>query len=429
MGGGSGISPRRARVASCDDAEVNDVAPLHRSSDGRIVAGVAAGMAEHLRVGVWWVRGAFVLLTAMGGAGLLAYGALWVLVPLDPPGRSAIAAHPPAAGRSEHAVVPLSRERTVALLLGAAGVLIGVLLLAAQSGLDVSGTWPLVVVGLGAALVWLQADEDQRDRLRVGMGRVAPEDRAGALQVAVGTVLVVLGLLVFVIGRSGLADAGQLLVAVVVVGLGVALLGGPFALRLLRERDDERRARIRSEERAELAAQVHDSVLQTLALIQRNAQDPAAVGQLARAQERDLRRWLYAPVPSAGQSLRGALEDVVAEVEDRHGVTVELVCVGDAPLDDRTTSLVQATREALTNAGKHAAGSAVAVYVEVEPTEVAVYVRDRGAGFDPGAVPPDRMGIKESIVGRMERVGGRATVDSELGAGTRVELRMERSRD
>ena len=397
--------------------------PLRRATDGRLVAGVARGLAEHLGVDVWWARGAFLLLTLTGGAGVLAYGALWVLVPLDAAAQDPDAPRPAAAGQVHP---PLGRERALTLLLGAAGICLGVVLLAAAVGFDVGVVWPLVVVGLGAALVWLQADEDQRDRLRAGMGRVAPEGRAGIVQVAVGVVLVLLGLVAFVVGGSGLAAAGQALAAVVVVILGVALVGGPLALRLLRERDAERRARIRGEERAEIAAHVHDSVLQTLALIQRSADDPAAVVRLARAQERDLRRWMYAPVPSPAVSLRGALEAAVAEVEDAHGVAVELVCVGDAPMDERAAALVSAAREALVNAGRHAGGS-VSVYAEVEPGEVAVFVRDRGAGFDPGAVPGDRMGIKESIVGRMERNGGHAFVHSEPGQGTRVELRMERT--
>jgi signal transduction histidine kinase len=380
-------------------------------------------MAEHLGVDVWWVRGAFLLLTLTGGAGVLAYGALWVLVPLDAATDGPDGPRPTARPTPS----PPGRERALTLLLGAAGICLGVVLLAAAAGLDVGVVWPLVVVGLGAALVWLQADEGQRDRLRAGMGRVAPEGRAGVVQGTVGVVLVLHGLVAVGVGGAGLADAGPVLAAgVVVVVLGVALVGGPLALRLLRERDAERRARIRGEERAEVAAHVHDSVLQTLALIQRSADDPAAVARLARAQERDLRRWMYAPVPAPAASLRGALEAAVAEVEDTHGVAVELVCVGDAPMDERTAALVSAAREALVNAGRHAGGP-VSVYAEVEPDEVAVFVRDRGAGFDPGAVPDDRMGIKESIVGRMERSGGRAHVHSEVGPGTRVELRMERT--
>jgi signal transduction histidine kinase len=403
---------------------VNARPPLRRATDGRLVAGVARGVAEHLGVDVWLVRAVFVVLMLSGGAGLLAYGALWVLVPLDDADPAERDVGGPAAAST--ATPGIGRERALALLLGAAGVLTGVVLLAAAAGIQVGSVWPLLVVGLGAALVWLQADEDQRDRVWAGVGRVAPEGRAGALQVGIGIALVLLGLVAFVVGGSGVADASQVLAAVVVVLLGVALLGAPAALRLMRERDAERRTRIRAEEKAELAAHVHDSVLQTLALIQRSADDPAVVSRLARAQERDLRRWLYAPVPSAGSSLRGALESVVAEVEDAHGVAVELVCVGDAPMDDRLSALVLAFREALVNAGKHAGGQ-VSVYAEAEPDQVAVFVRDRGTGFDPALVPDDRMGIRESIVGRMERNGGTAAVHSEPGGGTRIELRMGRT--
>lgn len=404
---------------ACDDARVNPRPPLRRATDGRMVAGVARGVAIHLGVGVWWVRGAFVLLALTGGAGVVGYGLLWLLVPLadaDDVGLEAA-----EAGRE-----PVGRETSLALLFGATALVLGVVLVGAALGLDVGFLWPLVVVGLGTALVWLQSDEDQRVWMRSRMDRVAPSGRSGILQAALGFGLVLVGLVAFVVVGNGGADVVQIFAAVIVVLLGVALVGGPLALRLLRERDAERRARIRGEERADLATHLHDSVLQTLALIQRNADDPATVGRLARAQERDLRRWLYAPVPAEGASLRGALEAAAAEVEDAHGVTVELVCVGDAPLDERTGALVLAVREALVNAGKHAGGQ-VSVYAEVDADQVEVFVRDRGPGFDADTVPADRMGIRESIVGRMERNAGRALVRSVPGEGTTVELAMERA--
>ncbi|MCZ3386629.1 MAG: histidine kinase, partial [Actinomycetia bacterium] len=207
--------------------------------------------------------------------------------------------------------------------------------------------------------------------------------------------------------------------------VGIALVASPFALRLWRERDAERRARIRSEERAEIAAQVHDSVLQSLTLIQRNASDPAEVAKIARAQERDLRRWLYpAPSPLAA-SFRAALEELAAEVEDTYGVRVDVVCVGDVTLNERLTAMLQSTREAVANAGRHSGVDTVSVYAEMTPSEVTVHVRDRGAGFVLDDVPSDRMGVRQSILGRIERYGGRASITTEPGAGTRVELVME----
>ncbi|MCZ3388194.1 MAG: PspC domain-containing protein [Actinomycetia bacterium] len=394
------------------------VAPrLIRASSGRMVGGVARGIAEHLGVDVWWVRGAFVLLGFIGGSGFLAYAILWALVPIDTHAQQ-------EKGSIAATVDGRGAETSLLLVLGATGVVVGALLLASMAGLSVRGVLPLGIAGLGAALIWLRADEGQRDRLRSGVSRVTPGRRAGVLQFALRVVLILVGLISFGVGGVGLEQAGTLLAAVVVVVVGIALVASPFALRLWRERDAERRARIRSEERAEVAAQVHDSVLQSLTLIQRNAADPAEVARIARAQERDLRRWLY-PAPSLpSSSFRAALEEVAAEVEDTYGVRVEVVCVGDAVLNEPLTAMLQATREAVSNAGRHSGVYTVSVYAEMTSAEVMVHVRDRGAGFSLDDVPDDRMGVRESILGRIERYGGRASVTTEPGAGTRVELVM-----
>ena len=397
-----------------------DVEPLRRSSSGRLLGGVARGVADHIGVGVWWVRLAFVALTFVSGAGVLAYAILWALVPMEPAGTGREGSGAAAAGVAG----PRTSERSVLFVLGAAGVVLGLMLLATMAGFDLRGFFPLAIAGAGAALIWLRADDEQRDRLRSGVGRVAPRG-AGILQVALGVGLVLVGLIGFGVAGVGVGNAGTLLVAVAVVVVGIALVVSPFAVRLWQERDAERRARIRSEERAELAAQVHDSVLQSLALIQKNAADAGEVGRIARAQERDLRRWLY---PSSGQpttSLRSSLEDLAADVEDTYGVRVEVVCVGDMPPSDRTTALLHATREAVSNSARHSGVDVVSVYAEMDDRAVSVHVRDRGRGFDVDQIPADRMGVRESIVGRLERHGGTARVDSAAGEGTRVELVLE----
>jgi signal transduction histidine kinase len=189
----------------------------------------------------------------------------------------------------------------------------------------------------------------------------------------------------------------------------------------------ERNARIREQERAEVAAHVHDSVLHTLTLIQRHVDDPREVARLARAQERELRAWLYRPATEPGSTVETGLEQVAAEVEDAHGVAIEVVVVADAPLDERLGALLQASREALVNAAKYAGQSPISVYAEVEPTQVTVFVRDRGPGFDPAGVPADRLGLRQSVVGRMQRHGGAAEVRSRAGTGTEVQLSMPRS--
>jgi signal transduction histidine kinase len=398
------------------------VMPLRRASSGRIIGGVARGVATHLGVDVWWVRLAFVVLTVVSGAGVLAYAILWALVPLD--GAGAAEGGDNDDGTSGDLTSGRNSELAVLLVLGAAGVVLGGLLLATMAGLNLKGFVPLALAGAGASLIWLRADEDQRERLRSGVGRVAPR-RAGILQVVLGVSLVLVGLIAFGVGGVGLGQAGTLLGAVAVVVVGIVLVASPFALRLWRERDDERRARIRSEERAEIAAQVHDSVLQSLALIQKNSSDASEVGRIARAQERDLRRWLYPTSTQSPTSLRGQLETMAADVEDTYGVLVDVVCVGDASASDRMSALLQATREALSNAARHSGAETVSVYAEMSERSVVVHVRDRGKGFNVADIPPDRMGVRESILGRLERHGGTARVTSSPGEGTRIELAME----
>jgi signal transduction histidine kinase len=216
-------------------------------------------------------------------------------------------------------------------------------------------------------------------------------------------------------------------VAVVVVLVAVALVTGPWWLRTAQALSSERGERIRSQERAELAARVHDSVLQTLTLIQRNAEDPKAVHRYARRQERNLRELLYRPAAATGQ-FSAALEKHAAEVEDEYGVTIEVVVVGDCPLDERTTAVIEAAREAMVNAAKSGGVDEFAVFAEIEPAEVTVFVRDRGKGFDADNIPSNRAGIRESIVGRMLRVGGVATVRTAPGQGTEVKLSLSRQR-
>jgi signal transduction histidine kinase len=241
--------------------------------------------------------------------------------------------------------------------------------------------------------------------------------RAGAALTVVGAILVARAL-------PTLGSIQSFAVPVIVLLAGSVLLFGPWWLRMERALVSERTARIRAQERAEVAAHLHDSVLQTLALIQRRADDPAEVAQLARRQERDLRAWLNADDTATADTLHGALLRAAREVEERHGVEVEVVCVGDRPLDDDTAALAAAAREAIFNAAKFAGAGRIDVYAEASSDRAEVFVRDRGAGFDLAAVPADRRGVRESIIGRMQRHGGRAEVRSQPGGGTEVELAL-----
>jgi len=356
-----------------------------RSDRDRIVAGVCAGLAEQARTDPALVRLAFVLLAFAAGAGIVAYLGLWLLLPA--PG-----------------VAFTSRRRRVwgvVLLITAAQFALRGL------GLGDSLLWPLLVAGLGY-IAWMHGPD-------LGMSPKASR--------LAGTVLAVLALLTFV--GANVRGTATTLLAPGAVAVGLLLVLGPWALRILRERDAERDARIRVEERADLAARVHDSVLQTLALIQREAGDARRVATLARRQERELRAWLYPErEPATPGTLAGALEAAIAEIEEVHGIRVELVRSGDVPADERVLALVLAAREALANAAKHAGVDEVSVFVEASSERVALFVRDRGAGFDPEGVPDDRRGIAHSIRERMERVGGSARIASAPGGGTEIELEL-----
>jgi signal transduction histidine kinase len=246
-----------------------------------------------------------------------------------------------------------------------------------------------------------------------------------------GVALVIGAVLLFLSANNALGQARDVILAAIAAIFALALILAPFLWRLGRNLATERAARIRSQERAELAAHLHDSVLQTLTLVQKRAHDPHEVAQLARRQERELRSWLFdAHRPGAADSLAAALEAAAVEVEEAHGVPIEVVVVGDTEVDERGGALVAAAREALVNAAKFAPDAGeVAVYAELDEDLAQVFVRDRGPGFQLASVPGDRRGVRESIVGRMERFGGRAEVRSRPGAGTEVELTMPRSQE
>jgi signal transduction histidine kinase/phage shock protein PspC (stress-responsive transcriptional regulator) len=403
---------------------------LYRSADGRMLGGVARGLAGHLGLPVIWVRLVFLGLFLADGLGAVLYAVFWIVVPLGVGGRA-------AEPRSVFETTPDGRRRLrkpdkgqlfamVALLFGAA-IFVG--------NVDMRGSnryvWPTLLIGAGVVLVWRQADNARRARW-TDVGR-----RRRLLQLAralAGVALVGMGLTVFMVVRGSAAQLGNVLTAAVAVIAGVALLAGPWLVRMTQDLSEERTMRIRAQERAEVAAHVHDSVLHTLTLIQRNADDAGEVRRLARAQERELRNWLYKPEGTGRDedeepdTLAEAVKKAAAEVEDKHGVPLEVVVVGDCPLDDKLGAQMQAAREAMVNAAKYGgAGGAVQVYAEVEGRTVFVSVRDRGPGFDLDAVPEDRMGVRESIIGRMQRNGGTARLRSVPGGGTEVELEMERA--
>ena len=387
-----------------------------RSRHNRVLLGVAGGLGERLGVDPVLVRVAFAVLAIAGGAGLALYLLAWA-VSVEPDGELA-GARPVRR--------PAARQ---AFALGL--VVLGGLLLLRQVGLWFGDqiVWPIALAAAGSAVIWARGDD--RDRARWAFLPGNPIEalftgRVGLIRIVVGGLLVVSGLGLGVANTgASLAAAGDALLGVAITVVGLGLIFGPWATRLVNQLSEERRGRIRSEARAEMAAHLHDSVLHTLALIQRADASPEVVG-LARRQERELRAWLYrAPLPPEGR-LRPAVEAIATRVEQRHNVPVDIVVVGDAPLDDAGRALVDACQEAAFNAARHSGAPLVSVYVEVEPDELTGFVRDEGKGFDPDQVPTDRRGIADSIRGRIRRHGGTVSILSSPGEGTEVQLRLPR---
>jgi signal transduction histidine kinase len=416
---------------------------LRRDRSAGWLGGVAAGIARRFGIDVSLVRLAFVVATAAGGAGLAAYGLGWLLIPAGDsvPGRRRI---------------PTGRG-AVEVALGTGLLLLAVLLTFRALGVWFSDAvvWPLVLIASGGALIWRQSLGDGGDAAEAGPAdsavrtartaaaampagaaahtpsreTAAEHGRRAAIAVSrtgLGIALVLAAGIVFLQATGALGAARDVLLAVIAAVVVLGVIFAPWIVRLVRSLTHERAERIRSQERAEVAAHLHDSVLQTLAMMQRRAGDPSEVAALARRQERELRAWLAdRPAPGQAASLAAALEAAATDVEESHGVPVEVVVVGDRDLDPAHEAVVAAAREAMTNAAKFGAGAPVDVYAEADGNRIQLFVRDRGPGFDPEQVPPDRRGVRESIVGRMERHGGRARITSRPGAGTEVELVIE----
>lgn len=377
---------------------------LQRSGLDRILTGTAGGLAERLRVDPTVVRLGFVLLTLAGGVGLLIYGAGY-----------SVSAEPEPDGDAPDGPRRIRTVATGAIVLGSLLVLRDL------------GVWfgdpivlPATLAVLGSSVLAGRADPTRPFGERAG-GSVTRVIRTiiGFGMVGVGTIWLVAAAGPFTISFGAIVLA---VAAVAFVALGL----GPFVLRAFRQASRERRDRIRSEERAAVAAHLHDSVLQTLALIQRSDPSPE-VATIARRQERDLRSWLYGRRIGLSHGRLGeALEAMAARVEEHHAVSVDVVAVGDCAMDERLDAMVEACGEAALNAARHSGDTAVSVFVEVGPDRVEAYVRDRGRGFSPQDVGNDRHGIAHSIRARIDRAGGTTVISSRPGDGTEVHLWIPR---
>ncbi len=413
----------------------HDVRRAMRDTQHPIIGGVAGGLARHLAVPVVWVRAAFLVGAVLGGIGILFYAGLWLVLPAQPPFDSEAPGLESAArqGRRPGRIRRLA-DSGPAIALVALGL--GLVLTAEAIFGNGVVIWALVLALVGFGLLWRQADEAQRSRWLDQSERLNPVHAvfgsggwAAYVRVGAGVVLVAGSVALFAVRNGQARELYDVLISAALGGIGLAITLGPWVWRLTNDLAAERAERVRTQERADLAAHLHDSVLQTLALIQKNAGDAQTVARLARSQERDLRSWLFDATPVGDGTLAGALREVVREIEDTYAVDVELVTVGEATVGEDLAPIVAATREAATNAAKHAGTHVVDIYAEVGATQVEVFVRDRGTGFDPEGIPADRQGVRNSILDRMSRHGGTAEIRSTPGSGTEVRLKLPREED
>jgi signal transduction histidine kinase len=388
--------------------------PRIRARD-RWLGGVAGAIAAEIGVSPVMIRISFVLLTLSGGIGLALYAAAWLSFTYHERRHGARVYHPIPKGRS-------ASHR----LVGVASIVIGFVLFnnnVLAIGVGDATLWPVALAAFGMLLAWSSGKVDW----------AAPFE---LLRAVGGLTLAAAGVIGFIALNFGAAAAPKALLIGTAVLSGVVLVVAPWLWRAASQVSEARLERLRANERAEVAAHLHDSVLQTLCLIQRSAGDRATTISLARRQERELRDWLFGKATgkgSGGQGTRGpagdfraALAELASQVEELHGVPVEVVVVGEAAVDERLATTLSAAREALVNAAIHSGAARIDVYAEVGAASVELFVRDTGRGFDGGSVPSDRRGVSESIVGRMQRAGGQASISSQPGSGTEVALTMPR---
>lgn len=404
---------------------------LRRDSRRAVLGGVCAGFARWLGIDPIITRVAMIVIAVgSGGGAVIGYLIAWALMPSD-------TGEPARRERR-------SRKGGWRIAAGVALLVASALLVFRQLGLWWSDAviWPVALAAFGVALLWTlsrqqaeqeeeetEAEVESRPELRTEKQPEPGERAKRASAIGFGIALVVAAALLFLWAAGALNAASDVALAAFVVAAAIGLISAPFWWSISRRLGSERMARARSQERAEVAAHLHDSVLQTLALMQKRAGEPDEVAKLARRQERELRSWLGGGEPARpSERLADALRAAAEDVEEAHGAPVDAIVLGDAPLDERSKALVAAAREALTNAAKFASEAGpVHLYAEIENGSARVFIDDRGPGFDPESIPGDRRGVRESIIGRMQRHGGRAEIRSGPGEGTEVELNLEGS--
>ena len=390
-----------------------------------MIAGVCGGISDVTGIDVTLVRIGVVLLTLASGVGVLAYAMAWLLVPLDGDQEAIIARAMSDRGgiRIVVAVIPVL-------------IVIQVVVGGLHLGYLGSFIWPVFLAAAVVVLIRRNASDDERAWINddlLPMFRSGSDNstrRSLVVRAGVGVVVGIVGLFLLLDGHPTSAALLPISGALLMLA-SIVVIFGPWWIGMVRDLMAERQARALAEDRTRMAEHVHDSVLQTLALIQRNADDPRQVVRLARSQEHELRAWLFEGRPPGTidqgvTTMSEGIDLLQRQVEDDHGIPVHVVVVGDCPLDDQVRGLLDATREATVNAAKWSGAPEISVFAEVEAAKATVFVRDRGTGFDLEAVPSDRQGVSRSICDRMARLGGSAEIRSGSGQGTEVVLSLPR---
>lgn len=412
--------------------------PLERDNYEAWIAGVASGLARHLDWPIWLVRMCFMALTLTGFLGIAIYVVLWVVMPA----RQGEHGAPGIVAATHQGMRLANKERPAAnigRILAALLLVTGVILLVQGIGFGISASYfgPASLAGVGLVLLWIPSDrDDEKSREAIQAPEwlrpwVHSKGVIAVIRVILGAASIGLAVSMLAASQVGIAQLPFILVVAGLTVLGVGVVTMPWYVRYQRELNKAWEAKLISDTRADMAAHLHDSVLQTLALIQRQANDPVQVAGLARRQERELRAWLYGEnAAEDGATFKTALEAAALEVDAERGVPVQCVCVGDIPLDDDLRAMVHAAREAIMNAAKHSNASSIDVYAEIdedgEQTTIEVFIRDRGKGFNIEQIGEDRMGVRRSIIERMKRHNGHARIRSAPGEGTEIRLEMTR---
>ena len=396
---------------------------MRRSSDNRVLAGICGGVSQATGIDVTFLRIGAAIIGLFAGFPVLIYALAWLIVPLNTETTNIFSR-------------AIADRRGIRLVIAIVPLIVITQIVVSVLHVSFVGiiSWPVFLAAGLTILIWRNASEPERVWMHndlvpmLSIRTDGPGRWKLVLRVTAGALLASGGIVVLILGHPSTAALRPLGGALLVIA-AIVVVFGPWWITLVRDLMAERQARALAEERGQMAAHVHDSVLQTLALIQRSADDPQNVVRLARAQERELRAWLFegrAP-GSIGDDVTNLAEGIgllQRHVEADHGITVQVVMVGDCPLTEGLRALLDAAREATVNAAKWSGAPQVSLYAEVEPGTVMLFVRDRGQGFDPTAVPSDRQGIAQSIRARMARYGGSVVIRSAPGEGTEVELRM-----